>query len=500
MVGDELNELIATREEWLLIDENGRSFSVLRTELEVYEQDKKTHFGFIDETGFKSLRLNGFTSDGESIKLTLSSAFRTNTFVISLVPRTEPADLAADIATAREKIAEEIASMIEHSFAGFRIVRTALNEPGGRLAVIEFDTAEKKRFAAIADVTAKMNVESVFTAAIKLCEKLGERKKKPVLDLWVIGEKRHARAMQRLHALFTEKWKSKLTILEIDRRSEPIALKTLAMMPVSSLWRAKPPKLSMIRDLPQSLVGEAIVALAPDDIDIVYSRHGESLRFRGLPFARVRTLLGIEKAWFGVGRERRPLTNDSWIELETLIDDLKDGRATRPENKKHSNYRQLSEAWLGSLVRRDISQLDGNLILSPVYDQFRAATDKIDLLALRRDGRLVIVEIKTQPDREAIFQVADYWRKIEHHRRRGILAAADLFEGREISDEPAIVYLVSPAWSIHRDLDLFAACLTREIEIWGFELHEDWRSGIKVIERRRYGHAERSDFAGSTYR
>ena len=123
---------------------------------------------------------------------------------------------------------------------------------------------------------------------------------------------------------------------------------------------------------------------------------------------------------------------------------------------RHEFYRTSPEAWLESILRRDIRRLDANLILSPIYNQFRTSNDKIDLLALRRDGRLVVIELKTQPDREMIFQAADYWRKIELQRRRGVLPAADLFEGREILDEPVLVYLAAPALSFHRDYEFFA--------------------------------------------
>jgi hypothetical protein len=105
---------------------------------------------------------------------------------------------------------------------------------------------------------------------------------------------------------------------------------------------------------------------------------------------------------------------------------------------------------------------------------------------LRRDGRLVVIELKTQPDREMVLQAADYWRKIELQRRRGILQEADLFDGRKILDKPVLVYLVAPALSFHRDYEMFARSLAPEIELWRFELHEGWRARIKVIARREF--------------
>src|SRR4029450_631305 len=118
---------------------------------------------------------------------------------------------------------------------------------------------------------------------------------------------------------------------------------------------------------------------------------------------------------------RRQLNENSWGELVDLVRLLETYRREDTPNKRHDFYRAAPEACLESILRRNIKQLDANLILSPIYNQFRTSSDKIDLLAIRRDGRLIIIELKTSPDRETVFQAADYWRKIELQRRRGEL-------------------------------------------------------------------------------
>jgi hypothetical protein len=69
-----------------------------------------------------------------------------------------------------------------------------------------------------------------------------------------------------------------------------------------------------------------------------------------------------------------------------------------------------------------------------------------------------------------------------------------LFDGREILDEPVLVYLVAPALSFHRDYEFFARAISSEIELWRFELHQNWRAEIKVLARREF----RDQFAGLT--
>ncbi len=408
------------------------------------------------------------------------------TETMRLVPRTPAAELAAEVELARLEKANEIARLIADHLLCTKIGRVGLNSENGRLAQINFDLTDRTPTAAIADVTGSLTVESVFTAAILWLEKLGLRKNRPVLDIWIVCEKRQARNAQKLHALLTDKWKNKITVFEINRKDDPPRLMDLPKRKVRELWREKARKLTLPAEALMSKTAAAILELAPENIDMVYSRNGETLRFHGLPFARVRVMANGEKGWFGVGRERSPLTSDTLDDLEALVTRLEENRSHSASNKRHEHYRTSPEAWLESILRRNISLLDANLILSPIYNQFRSSNDKIDLLALRRDGRLVIIELKTQPDREMVFQAADYWRKIELQRRRGILAGANLFDGREILERPALIYLAAPAWSFHRDFEFFARTISPEIEMWRFEFHENWREEVRVLARHNY--------------
>ena len=486
---DELREILSSRPEWLLVRELGKSFALENHEIDVIEDGEKTHFGFLDDKGFHSWRLNGFERDADEIAIDVAGSFARNRETMRLVPRVSASVLAAEIEIARLKIANEIAAMVAANFPGTKLGRVALNETSGRFAQITFTAADKTPVAAIADVTSSVSVESIFTATMLWLDKLGQRKKKPVLDIWIICEKRQARNAQKLHALLSDRWKAKITIVEINRKEDPPRLAELPKRKIRELWREKANKLTLPSGQPLSLIAEKIIELSPQSIDVIFSKQGETLRFMGLPFARVRTIMGIEKAWFGVGRERHVLTNENWEDFLKFVAELELNRSFEPPNKRHEFYRIAPEAWLESILRREITMLDANLVLSPIYNQFRSSADKIDLLALRRDGRLVIIELKTQPDREMVFQAADYWRKIELQRRRGLLAAADLFDGREIADSPAIIYLAAPAWSFHRDFEYFARAVSPEIELWRFELHENWREKVKVVARQTYAEA-----------
>ena len=483
---EELRERLAATQEWLLVREEGRTFPLLASEIEISDSEGKRHFGFLDDKGFHTWRLNHAEVHGTELAIDVAGAFARGQEIFRLVPRTPAAELAAELELARLQLANEIAKLIVDNFPSVRLGRVALSADNGRLAQIEFEDAERVPLAAMADITGKLAPEVILTHAILWLERISARKKKPARKLWLIAEKRQARTLQKLHGLLSDYRRGPISILSIDRKSDPPRLVELPSKSLRELFREKPPTLIVPASIETTRTAERIIALAPDAMDVVVSRQGETLRFNGLPFARVRTMMGVEKAWFGTAKAMHVLSEETWEYLEELVIALKLHRSSGAPNKRHKLYKASPEAWLESILRRNIKLLDANLILSPIYNQFRFMRDKIDLLALRRDGRLVVIELKTQPDRAGVFQAADYWRKIELQRRRGLLDRANLFGGREILDQPALVYVAAPAWSFHRDFEYFSRCLTAEIELWRFELHESWREEVRVISRLEY--------------
>jgi len=483
----QLIETLDAHPEWLLLRKGSRPFPVSRHELSIDGTDEKVLFEFIDDEGVRRSRITSIAIVENEVRLDTSGQFGSEASTITLTPRVAARVLTEELRLAREQIANDIAALIEPSFPDAKLERVALNVDGGRIAQILYKTLDGPA-AAVADVTAKLDPESFLASAITWLELLSTRKKNPILSISIIAEKPRAANLQKLHPLLNDKWRSKINIVRIDRTGDSPRLQVLANRRLSELWREKPRKL--IRpdsELPSKLARQ-VMSMSFNSIDSVNTRNGKTLRFNGLQFARVRTVMKTERAWFGMTREMVPLTEDSRPKLEELINELAEFRSPDSSNLRHRYYKASPEAWLESILRRDVKQLDANLFVSPVYNQFRSAGDKIDLLALRNDGRLVLVEIKTSPDRTMPFQAAGYWRRIELQRRRGVLADADLFEGREIADQPTLVYLVAPAWSYHPDHERFAAMVSREIEMWRFELHEDWRREIRVVGRSSAHH------------
>jgi hypothetical protein len=350
-----------------------------------------------------------------------------------------------------------------------------------------------QRIAVTASVASSQasEVDAFLSAAVVWFTRAGERVRPPFIQrLWLVVEKEIVKLLVQRIALLREALRGAIAVYEIDE-----GWRELSKVPCpgrDEVWKKRLARFPLVPEATISELAMAIVDAAPEAIDVVQARHGQTLRYFGLPFARVRRLLNTERIWFGMeGSSRRLLdekTKHDWI---ALLRQLRQHRSAKAPDHRHALYRIAGEAWLESLLRRDISKLDPGLIIAPLYAQFRTARGgrlgvrPVDLLALRHDGRLVVIELKVAEDREHVLQGADYWQRVEAHRRRGHIWRAKLFGERRIRDEAPLVYLVAPTLRVHPAFQTLARAIAPDIEIYRFDINEDWRSGVRVTRRMR---------------
>jgi hypothetical protein len=360
------------------------------------------------------------------------------------------------------------------------------------------------------------NVDSLFSSALLWFNRLQQRPRRPAIEKLVMAVERNVlEAVRQRHVLLRESLRRRIKLFEIrgssirggSRRGNSPTVREGSLLnadqaweqlePVSPferkhLWRKRLTRFPPIIDDETIERVKQIIAVRPQAIDVVTSRHGQTLRYHGLPFARVRRVMDRDLIWFGIEGSRRRLLDDyheqDWIKL---FRDLENYRDANCRDRRHWFYRAAGEAWLESILRRDISKLDPGLIVAPLHAQFRTShggptgARPIDLLALRHDGRLAVIELKVNEDREHVFQGVDYWRRVEAHRRRGHISTACLFGDRAISDESPLVYLVAPTLRFHPSFATLARTIAPDIELYRFDINEDWRSGVHVVRRER---------------
>jgi hypothetical protein len=235
-------------------------------------------------------------------------------------------------------------------------------------------------------------------------------------------------------------------------------------------------------------------SLFPNCAVAVLSAAEIAFRWRGLEFARAR--MGVEAGSFrsrqdivfGVGAEERILDerNQSlFVELVTGLRDVRHPYGLR----RHPLWRMHPERWLESLVAADVGVVCGRLDSSCAYSQVPAfsAADRamIDVLTVTHGGRLAVVELKADEDIHLPLQGLDYWARVAWHHERGEFQRFGYFEGRELSSEKPLLFLVAPALHVHPTTDILLRYISPEIE-WEFAgIDERWREGVKVVFRKR---------------
>ncbi|HEX9962524.1 MAG TPA: hypothetical protein VGB00_16435, partial [Pyrinomonadaceae bacterium] len=345
----ELESFLASRREWLLVRSTGKSFSLQAREIEIAFEREKLFFGFVDETGFQTWRITDYQFENEKISLDLTRNFGRENEKISLVPRIPAFDLSQAAESARIEKARKIGDSIVRSNPKTKLVRADLNRETGRFAQIIIEDFRGRQIAAVTDVSDSLTPEILVSTSVLWLEKLRNRKKNAIESIWILAEKKRAKDLSKLHALLRENWKNGIRIFEISRagaKAQSEELKEIPALSLGDLWRGKVSKIQTVESVELSETARKIIAFAPDEIDFVFSRNGETLRFAGLPFARVRKISGEEKTWFGAEAKKQILDEKTFAEFVKLIDEIKAYRRFDSANKHHAFYRLAPESWL----------------------------------------------------------------------------------------------------------------------------------------------------------
>lgn len=491
-------ELLATHVEWFCTLDGGDSQALRNNELDIGVNGSRLILTSWTEQGTRSWRLFDWEYLGEKLTLRASRRMGAERSLIELVPRASASSIALTVKAARQKRATQLGQLVAALQTGTKLERAALS-PGarrgqpGRYARILL-RQKHQRIAATGSVTpcSASDADAFLSAALLWFKKICDRARSPyVQQLWLFVDADLLKSILHRVALLRPSVREAISVYEIDQQLT--GLKSAAVPAWEDLWKRRLAKFPPVPIAEPTEVARRLIEVAPDAIDVVSAKHGETLRYFGMPFARVRRVMGTERLWFGIESARRRLLDEKTeTELQNLLADLMTHRSPNATDHRHALYRNAAEAWLESLLRRDITRLDPGLIIAPLHAQFRTARGgllgvrPIDLLALRRDGRLVVIELKVSEAREHVLQGVDYWQRVEAHRRRGHIARAKLFGDRKISDESPLVYLVAPTLRVHPAFHTLARAIAPQVQIYRFDISEDWRAGVRVMRRLSY--------------
>lgn len=207
-----------------------------------------------------------------------------------------------------------------------------------------------------------------------------------------------------------------------------------------------------------------------------------SLRIRGLEFARWRR----GDLLYGIPPRRPARRIDPVLALARELARLRSADAPDPH---HAWLTAHPEAWLESTLRARLDLIDPMLLASPVYGQVATTEGRdrniADLLALRQDGRLTVVEIKAAADPGLPLQALEYWARITHHARNGGFSRKGYFPGLPVSPAPPRLVLAAPALEFHSSTEALLGFFHPEVEVERVGLGVEWQQNPRVVLRVR---------------
>ena len=242
-------------------------------------------------------------------------------------------------------------------------------------------------------------------------------------------------------------------------------------------WRTGPP-------MQEVLDPEVLSELATlDGFEAVELGAGVvSLRIHGLPFGR----LEGRQLMCGVDRSRKSKSAGPLLQAAR---ELAGFRSSDPPDPRHAWHTRQPEAWLESLTRSHLTLLDAALLPRPVYGQVpsMAGTQHgvLDLIALGRDARLAVIELKASEDPNLPLQALDYWIRVEWHARRGDFASNGYFPGLAVRTQAPRLLLIAPALQFHPTTETILRFFSPAIDVERIGVGLEWRREFRPVSRLR---------------
>lgn len=262
-------------------------------------------------------------------------------------------------------------------------------------------------------------------------------------------------------------------------------------MPVPLLWPSQIMR-SELKELQEELAFPAEVQA------VIRNGHDCSFEYLGTPFAIYEVDEGIWRfplrsdrasaECIGESQSTLPAGNFATGVVREEYHRLRENRRPHARCRQDPLYQHYAERWLESLIVRDPKLLDAQLRAFPVYTQVPAYVTRrrvIDLVGVTESGRLVVMEVKVQKSMDLLFQGLAYWRIVRQAQQQNAFQENGYFCEVKLSNEPPLLYCVTPLLALHPAQRHFAQWLHPEVQAYLIGINNDWRAGVKVLRRER---------------
>jgi hypothetical protein len=357
-------DLLATHAEWFCTISGGDVQALGRSELDIAIAQGRLILTSWTEKGSRSWKIFSWEWTGEKINLEASRRMGAERPLIELIPRASASSIALTVKAARQARCEALGRLACSMQSAAKLERASLSpgarrgQPGKYARIIL--RQRHQRIAVIGCIASSRpsDADTFLSAALIWFKRTSERARSPYFQkLWLVVEPSLAKPIIQRIALLRQALKDSIAVYKVDQQLSE--LQPVKIPPREDLWKKRLKRFPPVPVPEFTEIAKRLTAIAPQAIDVVNARHGETLRYFGLPFARVRKVMGSERVWFGVeGSRRRMMDEKTENELTDLLIDLLEHRSANAPDHHHALYRNAAEAWLESLLRRDITRLD----------------------------------------------------------------------------------------------------------------------------------------------
>ena len=268
------------------------------------------------EEGSRAWKIFSWELAGEKLLLQASRRMGAERPLIELVPRAAASAIALTVKTARQKRCEQLAHLACSMQPGTKVERAALSpgarrgQPGRYARIVLRQKHQRIAVTGCVASSKASDADAFLSAALLWFIRASERARAPYIQqLWLVVESALLKPTLQRIALLRESLRDAIVVYE---DVEQLTQLQIADVPTrEELWKRRTARFPPMPVSTSSEITRPIITVAPEAIDIVNSRHGQTLRYFGLPFARVRQLLGLS----GCGSASKDRGDECWTRL-----------------------------------------------------------------------------------------------------------------------------------------------------------------------------------------